>query len=122
MKLNFSFFIYFQRALIDERPQSFEDCVKWARLHFEENYCNQIKQLLFNFPRDQQTSGGQPFWSGPKRCPDPITFDINDELHLEYIVSGANLKAEIYKIPQIRDREAISAMVQQIEVRNLFIL
>lgn len=107
--------------MIDERPERFEDCVKWARLHFEENYCNQIKQLLFNFPRDQQTSGGQPFWSGPKRCPDPIAFDINDELHSEYIVSGANLKAEIYKIPQIRDREAIIAMAQQIEVRKLTI-
>jgi ubiquitin-activating enzyme E1 len=108
-----------QRALIDERPHSFVDCVKWARFHFEENFSNQIKQLLFNFPRDQQTSGGQPFWSGPKRCPDPIMFDVNETLHLDYIWAGANLKAEIYGIPQNRDRAQVSALVQQIEVSFL---
>lgn len=102
--------------MIDERPASFKDCVKWARLHFEENFCNQIKQLLFNFPSDQQTSSGQPFWSGPKRCPDPITFDVNDELHLEYVFAGANLKAEIYGIPHERDRSVVREMVQQVEV------
>lgn len=106
-----------QRALIDERPSSFQDCVKWARLHFEENYASQIKQLLFNFPPDQQTSTGQMFWSGPKRCPASADFDINVELHFEYIFSAANLKAEIYGLPQVRDRNAVIEMVQRVEVR-----
>lgn len=105
-----------KRALIDERPEAFIDCVKWARFHFEENFCNQIKQLLFNFPRDQQTSTGQPFWSGPKRCPDPIIFDSNEDLHLDYVWAGANLKAEIYGLAQVRDREEIRGLVQQIDV------
>jgi ubiquitin-activating enzyme E1 len=107
-----------QRALIDERPTAFEDCVKWARFHFEENFCNQIKQLLFNFPRDQQTSTGQPFWSGPKRCPDPIVFDAEEDLHLDYVFAGANLKAEIYGIPHIRDREEVRKMVQAVHVSS----
>lgn len=102
--------------MIDERPTEFKDCVKWARLHFEENFCNQIKQLLFNFPKDQTTSTGQPFWSGPKRCPDPIIFDANEDLHLDYVFSAANLKAEIYGIAQISDRNAVRAMVQQVVV------
>lgn len=102
--------------MIDERPTAFADCVKWARLHFEENFCNQIKQLLFNFPRDQQTTSGQPFWSGPKRCPDAIVFDANEDLHLDYVVAGANLKAQIYAIPQIRDRDVVRDMVQQVQV------
>ena len=102
--------------MIDDRPAKFDDCVKWARLHFEENFCNQIKQLLFNFPSDQQTSSGQPFWSGPKRCPDPITFDVNDELHLEYVFAGANLKAQIYGLDQIRDRSEVRKMVEKVEV------
>lgn len=103
-------------ALIDDRPKSFEDCVKWARLHFQEQYSNQIVQLLFNFPPNQTTSTGQPFWSGPKRCPAPITFDVNEPLHLDYIFATANLKAAVYGIPQIRDRAVIAEMVTKVQV------
>ena len=64
-----------KKVLVDERPQTFEDCVAWARNLWQANYHNQIKQLLFNFPKDQITSSGAPFWSGPKRCPHHLEFD-----------------------------------------------
>lgn len=104
-------------ALIDDKPKDFFDCVKWARLHWQEQYSNQIRQLLFNFPPDQTTSSGQPFWSGPKRCPEALEFDVNNSLHLDYIFAAANLKAEVYGIPQIRNREQIAEMVEKVEVR-----
>lgn len=44
-----------KKALVDEFPQSFEDCVAWARLQFQEHYYNTIAQLLFNFPSNQVT-------------------------------------------------------------------
>lgn len=103
-------------ALIDDKPKDFADCVKWARFHWQEQYSNQIKQLLFNFPPDQMTSSGQPFWSGPKRCPTPLVFDLNNSLHLDYVFAGANLKAEVYGIPQVRDRNAVADIVSQIKV------
>ena len=103
-------------ALIQDRPRSFEDCVAWARNHWQDQYCNQIRQLLFNFPPEQITSSGQPFWSGPKRCPVPLTFDVNDPLHLDYVWAAANLKAEVYGIPQVRDKSAVAAMVVNVVV------
>lgn len=103
-------------ALVDERPYSFDDCVAWARNHWQEQYSNQIRQLLFNFPPDQLTSSGQPFWSGPKRCPMPLNFSVDDPLHLDYIVAAANLKAAVYGIPQNRDRDAVVRIVEKVEV------
>lgn len=91
--------------------------MEWARLHWEDQYANQIKQLLFNFPPEQVTSSGQPFWSGPKRCPEPLVFDVNEPMHLDYIYAAANLRAEVYGIPQVRDRQKIAELVQQVKVR-----
>lgn len=105
-----------KRALVDDRPHSFEDCVLWARKSYAEQFNNQIVQLLHNFPKDQTTSSGEPFWSGPKRCPHSIRFNSNTDLHLDYVVAAANLKAEVYGIPQVRDRQAVKDMVDKIEI------
>ncbi|XP_063844660.1 ubiquitin-like modifier-activating enzyme 1 isoform X2 [Scylla paramamosain] len=105
-----------KRALVDDRPHSFEDCVLWARKSFAEQFNNQIVQLLHNFPKDQTTSSGEPFWSGPKRCPHSIRFNSTTDLHLDYVVAAANLKAEVYGIPQVRDRQAVMDMVDKIEI------
>lgn len=56
------------------------------------------------------------FWSGPKRCPTALDFDINESLHVDYIFAAANLKAEIYGLPQVRDRNSVLTMVQSVEV------
>lgn len=106
-------------ALVDERPKSFEDCVSWARFHWEDQYANQIKQLLFNFPPDQLTSTGQLFWSGPKRCPQALSFDVNESLHLDYVFAAANLKAEVYGLAQNRDRDSVAEMVKNVHVSHL---
>lgn len=105
-----------KRVIIDERPDSFEHCVTWARLHWEEQYHNQISQLLFNFPSDQVTSSGAPFWSGPKRCPKPLDFDVKNALHLDYVAAAANLRAFMYGIPNNRDRDYIARVATSVNV------
>lgn len=98
--------------LVTDKPESFDDCIEWARKQFEKQYNNAIQQLLFNFPKDSQTSSGQPFWSGPKRAPDPLKFDINNPTHYSFIVSGANLHAFNYGIKPSTDRDHISAVLE----------
>merc|ERR1719402_927874 len=103
-------------VLVDQKPSSFEDCIAGARLSFEEFFSNTIKQLLYNFPKDQTTSSGALFWSGPKRCPEPIVFDSGNELHLDYVVAGANLRAFNYGLPPNRDRAFIKSVVDKVTV------
>jgi ubiquitin-activating enzyme E1 len=38
--------------LVAAKPLTFDQCIHWARLKFEELYSNQIQQLLYNFPPD----------------------------------------------------------------------
>lgn len=86
--------------LLNNRPYTFEDCIKWARIQFETKFNHEIKQLLYNFPEDAKTSNGAPFWSGPKRAPKPLEFDIENPDHLNFIIGGANLLAFIYGLKE----------------------
>lgn len=105
-----------KKSLVDDRPKSLEDCIAWARHHFEVQYVNQIKQLLFNFPPDQMTSSGAPFWSGPKRCPHPLKFDSSNEMHLGYVLAASNLLADVYGIKQNRDESYIVNVLNTVHV------
>lgn len=84
--------------LVTEKPLTFDDCIIWARMQFEKNYNNAIQQLLYNFPKDSTTSSGQPFWSGPKRAPDPLKFDPSNPTHFTYVEAAAHLHAFNYGI------------------------
>ncbi|KAJ9148883.1 Ubiquitin-activating enzyme E1 [Pleurostoma richardsiae] len=89
--------------LKNERALTFEDCVTWARMLFEKQYNNAIQQLLYNFPKDAVSSTGTPFWSGPKRAPDPLKFDPENPTHFGFLVAAANLHAFNYNI-NVRDK------------------
>lgn len=91
------------RNLVTDRPSSFEQCIAWARLRFESLFANNIKQLLYNFPRDYKTRSGEPFWSGPKRAPTPLVFDPQNALHMGFVVATANLRAENFGLKGTRD-------------------
>jgi len=98
------------------KPLSFEQCVAWARLRFEEYFNNSIKQLLFNFPKDSVTSSGAPFWSGPKRAPEPVVFNPDDELHMNFIVTAANLYAFTFGLKGHKDIAAYKQILSTIHV------
>lgn len=45
------------KSLVTDCPRSWEDCVTWARNHWQCQYSNNIRQLLHNFPPDQVEQG-----------------------------------------------------------------
>ncbi|RSH82231.1 hypothetical protein EHS25_005941 [Saitozyma podzolica] len=90
-----------EKYLVKERPMSFEECVMWARLQFENDYVN---------------SNGTPFWSGPKRAPDALKFSLDDELDMEYLVAAANLHAYNYGIKGTRDLAVFRKVIESMEI------
>jgi len=49
--------------------------------------------LIHTFPLDFKDKNGTPFWSGAKRPPTPINFDVNDPIHLDFIVAASMMRA-----------------------------
>ncbi|KAK9154014.1 hypothetical protein Sjap_001494 [Stephania japonica] len=86
-------------CLDKERCETFEDCITWARLKFEDYFSNRVKQLTYTFPEDSATSTGALFWSAPKRFPHPLQFSVGDPGHLHFLVAASVLRAETFYIP-----------------------
>ena len=70
-----------------------KECAIWAVDMFTENYNNSIVQLLHTFSPTHEVTPGVLFWSGGKRCPQPIIFDINNIQHIDYIEATTHLLA-----------------------------
>ncbi|PON59883.1 Ubiquitin-activating enzyme E [Parasponia andersonii] len=82
-----------------EKCETFQDCITWARLKFEDYFSNRVKQLIYTFPEDAATSTGVPFWSAPKRFPQPLQFSAADLGHLHFVMAASILRAETFGIP-----------------------
>ena len=104
------------KALVEDKPKSFKDCVSWARNLWQDDYYNTISQLLFNFPPDHTTTTGLPFWSGTKRCPHVNKFDIDEQITFNYIYAAANLRAQMYGFQQVRDKEEVKKLAFDVKV------
>lgn len=57
-----------------------------------------MKQLIFTFPEDAATSTGSPFWSAPKRFPQPLQFSTTDPSNLHFVMAASILRAETFGI------------------------
>lgn len=89
------------QEVYDQAPRNVEGCLKNALALFVNNYSTSIQSLLNTFPADHVDSEGNLFWSPPKKVPSPISFNINDKLHILFVESCANLFAECHAIRKI---------------------
>ena len=86
---------------------------------FQEDFCDQIAQLLHNFPPDHLTNEGAKFWSGPKRQPKAIKFDSTDDLHVSYVQACVNMLLNNLGEPVETDKEKIKQLAQACKVEEV---
>ena len=85
-------------ALIADRCSTFDDCIRWARIKFQTQFHDRIRQLTYTFPEDAKTSTGALFWSAPKRFPTALEFDVADASHAAFVQAASILKAQVHNI------------------------
>ncbi|KAJ4840511.1 E1 ubiquitin-activating protein [Turnera subulata] len=106
-------------CLDKEKCQTFQDCITWARLKFEDYFVSRVKQLIYTFPENAATSTGAPFWSAPKRFPRPLEFSAADPSHLQFIMAGSILRAETFgiSVPDwAKDPKALAEAVNKVMI------
>ncbi|XP_050996068.1 ubiquitin-like modifier-activating enzyme 7 [Acomys russatus] len=107
------------------RPQTWQDCVVWALGHWQLCFHDSIVELLRHFPSAKVLKDGTLFWSGSKRCPHPLQFDPNQDMHFLYVLAAANLYAGMHGLPGSRDPSALRELLKRLPEpdrmhRNLF--
>ncbi len=107
-----------QEQVVFSRPKTIVDCITWARQTFEELYHYRIQQLLFNFPLDRRTANGTLFWSGSKKPPSIIRYEAVDPLHNEFIVTVANMRAQMFQIAPCEDTAYMLAVANNVAVKT----
>lgn len=87
--------------IYNQAPKTIEGCLKKALSLFVNNYSTSIQGLLATFPPDHKDKEGNAFWIPPKKIPSPLSFNMNDQLHIIFVETAANLFAKAHNIRKI---------------------
>ncbi|CAM9363971.1 unnamed protein product [Bubo scandiacus] len=92
------------RGSLWEQPRDWEDCVRWARRHWQSRY-----------PRCHRPAAAHLTPGARNRsCPHPLTFNPDNDTHLEYILAAARLFAQAHKVPPCSDRAAAQTILRSV--------
>ena len=94
----------------------FENIIKEAIDIFCELYNHQIKKLIEDFPIDYKNQDGSLFWSGSKRFPQVIAFDINNSECFNFIKYYSILLARSIKVDINDDENYIRKIIKNIKI------
>jgi ubiquitin-activating enzyme E1 len=84
--------------MVTEPARNFDDCIRWARVKFDEFFNLKIRDLTAQFPIDHLTEEGGRFWSDGKRFPSPVEYDPADPYHSKFVTAAALLRARVFGV------------------------
>nr|AGE95916.1 ubiquitin-activating enzyme e1 [Encephalitozoon cuniculi] len=98
--------------VVDKIPTNGKECIRNGILLFVKLFHTSIKNLITAFPPDSKTKEGQPFWMPPKRPPMTVSFDVNNDLHILFVQSAANIFSLNFGIKQQISKEMVVEFVK----------
>ena len=72
--------------------------------------------VFARYPEDKKDENGVKFWSGTKRAPKPLVFDLGDETCLNYVIAAANLRAFNFGLAPSTDRKEFVRLLPSVVV------
>ena len=97
---------------------NFDKCIEWSIKKYIENFEQKIIKLINEYPENYLNKDGSKFWSGSKRFPHSIKFNINNKLSFLFVKSCSIILARILGIPSINDDNYIKDFLKKLEIQN----
>ena len=93
----------------------FDECIRIALEEYKESFNNSIIRILNKNPPNSLNEDGTKFWSGDKRCPTPLPFDVQNKLAFLFIKKYAQILANSMSITQIKDDKLLIEKIKEID-------
>ena len=90
-----------------------QSLVDIARQLFQNQFIDNIAQLLHCFPADYVDKDGRAFWVSPKRPPYVVNFDVNDEMHMVFIQGVVTILKTVFGVKTHNTMDELKEMVQK---------
>ena len=98
------------------KENKFENILKQAVEIYNNNYDYNINLLMSEFPEDCKNKDGSLFWSGSKRFPRAIKFDIDNEDCFNFVKYYSILLARSINVEIIEDKNIIKNIIKNINI------
>ena len=94
----------FKKLVTFKLGMNYETIVFYSMEIFEELFSKSTEKLLLKYPSDLLLkNSNKKFWSGARKEPKKIIFDINNEEHFQIIYCMTYFFCEILKLPDIKN-------------------
>lgn len=101
---------------------NFEKIIKESIDIYYKFFIFQIKKLIEEFPLDYTNKDGSLFWSGSKRFPRGINFNINENYCFNFVKFFSILLAKSVKVKIIENDNCIKKIVENSKNQILLLL
>lgn len=99
--------------ILENIPKNALDCVIFGYRLWVKHFDEQIEDLVKKYPANHITEQGLLFWTGTKKYPDILKYDINDETHVDFVVHTAILWGKVFNIDVNIDRKKCVAVFKK---------
>ena len=87
--------IYDDILLLDKGCENFKYCIYVAYKQWHAIFRDPIIDLIKKYPIDHKDESGILFWSGDKVFPQILNFDVENSLHLDFIIRYSHIWADM---------------------------
>lgn len=103
------------------KEKNFEKILKQAVEVYYDNYDYNIHMLLQEFPEDYKNKDGTLFWSGSKRIPKIIKFNVDNEKCFNFVKYYSILLARCINIEIKEDDKYIRKVIEKIKLPEFIV-